>query len=163
MNQAMPDLNKESLEPPSTDSIGGWLRSHRLQRQMSLADVSESTKYHAKQLENLENNQWDALPTGFVLRSIVKKFAKAVGADETQALDLLAQVTGNSVPSADTKNLKTNLNLTMSEQITDQRRGGGAWIWILVILVLLFGAGYIALDQGIISAEDYEFISNWFN
>ena len=51
----------------------------------------------------------------------------------------------------------------MSEQITDQRRGGGAWIWILVILVLLFGAGYIALDQGIISAEDYEFISNWFN
>ena len=49
MNQAMPDLTKESLVPPSTDSLGAWLRAHRLQRQMSLADVSESTKYHAKQ------------------------------------------------------------------------------------------------------------------
>ena len=163
MNQAMPDLTTESLVPPSTDSLGAWLRAHRLQRQMSLADVSESTKYHAKQLESLENNHWESLPSGFVLRSIVKKFAKAVGADEAKALERLAQETGNSVVSPDTKNLRTNYNLSMNEQLPDNRRGSGAWVWILVILVLLVGAGYIAYDQGMVSAEDIEFISNWFN
>lgn len=159
----MPDLSKESLSPPNTDSLGAWLQSHRLQRQINLADISEATKYHVKQLQALENNQWDALPPGFVLRSIVKKYAKVVGADESKAMEMLTQAIGASALTADTKNLKTNFNISVNEQLPDTRRGSGAWVWILVILVLLFGAGYIAYDQGMIAPEDIEFIKNWFN
>lgn len=159
----MPDLNKESLVPPSMDSLGGWLQSHRLQRQLTLADVSEATKYHIRQLESVENNQWASLPEGFVLRSIVKKFAKAVGADETTAMDLLSQATGTTVLNSETKNLRSNFAMSVNEQLPVSRRGGGGWMWILVILILIFGAGYIAYDQGVVSAEDIEFIKNWFN
>lgn len=162
MSQSMPDLTKESLVPPSTDSLGGWLQSYRLQRQLSLADISEVTKYHEKRLKALEDNQWDNLPMGFALRSIVKKFAKAVGADETTALELLAQATDNGSIVPETKNLRSNYNINVNERLPRHRRGSGVWMWILVILLILVGAAYIAYDQGIVTAEDLSFITNWF-
>lgn len=163
MSLDTPDLTKASPNTPDPETLGGYLQAARLQRQLSLAQVSEMTKYHANQLAAIEEHQWAKLPSGFVLRSIVKKFALAVGADAELALEKLATATGNVVPATN-KNLKSSMNLKVNEQLNEHitSNGGGTWLWIILIVLVLAVVAYVAVTQGMFNLDNIEFLRNWF-
>lgn len=163
MSLDTPDLTKASLTPPDADTIGGYLQAARLQQNMTLQQVSDATKYHVAQLAAVEEHKWDKVPPGFVLRSIVKKFAVAVQADPEVALEKLAKATGNVVPATN-KNLKSSMNHHVNEQLNERisSGAGGTWLWILLIIVVLVVVGYIAFSQGMFSLDDIAFVKKWF-
>ncbi|MDY3330824.1 MAG: helix-turn-helix domain-containing protein [Pelistega sp.] len=163
MSLDTPDLTKASANAPDIETLGGYLAAARLAQQMTVQQVSEATKYHVSQLRAIEEQQWDKLPTGFVLRSIVKKYAAAVGADIEVALDKLAKATGNVIPQPN-KNLKSSINHKVNEQLNERiaDSSNGTWLWILLIIVVLGIVGYIAFSQGMFSLDDFEFIKKWF-
>lgn len=168
MNQETPDLSKASLNEPNADSLGGYLRAKRLEKKWHLNDVSDYTKYHVYQLQAVEDEHWDKLPTGFVLRSIVKKFAVAVDADEVLALEKLSILTGNTAPVSAKQlkaNLKSSLNVNVKSTLLDTStsRGSGTLFWILLIFIVLGVVAYIAFSQGMFNLNDIEFLKKWFS
>lgn len=163
MSVETPDLTKASVNPPDAETIGGYLQAARLQQNMTLHQISEATKYHVAQLAAVEEHQWDKVPSGFVLRSIVKKFAVAVQADPEIALEKLAKATGNIAPATH-KNLKSSMNHRVNEQLNEHisSNAGGTWFWILLIVIVLAIVAYIAFSQGMFSLNDIEFFKKWF-
>lgn len=163
MSLDTPDLTQASANIDA-DTLGGYLATVRLSKNMTLQDISEVTKYHVSQLRAIEEQQWSKLPSGFVLRSIVKKYAVVVGADENIALDKLAKATGNVTPQPN-KNLKSSMDHRVNEQLNERivNSSSGTWLWILLIFVVLGIVGYIAFSQGMISLDDVEFIKKWFS
>lgn len=163
MSLDTPDLTKASPNAPDVETLGGYLQAARLQQNLSLAQVSEVTKYHVAQLSAVEDHQWAKLPTGFVLRSIVKKFAVAVGANPEVALEKLASATGNVRPTPH-KNLKSSMNLKVNEQLNEHiaHNGGGTWLWIVLIILVLAVVAYIAITQGMFNLDDIELFKKWF-
>lgn len=156
-----PDLTKASLNSPEADTLGGYLQTARLQQNLSLTQVSDITKYHVNQLVAIEEHQWDKLPTGFVLRSIVRKFAAAVGADSEVALEKLVAATGNVIPVTN-KNLKLSMALKVNEQLDeDITSGGSTWLWIILIILVLVVVIYIAISQGMFNLDDVELFKKW--
>src|ERR1041384_6157007 len=63
-----------------------WLRAGRLQRGMSLDDVSKVTKIQPRILERLEAGKLEGLPAEVFVRGFVRSFARCVGLDEVEAL-----------------------------------------------------------------------------
>lgn len=163
MSLDTPDLTKASANAPDADTLGGYLATARLAQNMTLQQVSDVTKYHVSQLRAVEEQQWSKLPSGFVLRSIIKKYATAVGADENIALDKLAKATGNVTPQPN-KNLKSSMDHKVNEQLNERiaNSSSDTWLWILLIIVVLGIVGYIAFSQGMFSLDDVEFIKKWF-
>lgn len=163
MSSDTPDLTKASPNTPEADTLGGYLQAARLQQNLSLTQVSDMTKYHVSQLAAIEEHQWGKLPTGFVLRSIVRKFAAAVGADSEVALEKLAAATGNVIPATN-KNLKSSMTLKVNEQLNEHitSGGGSTWLWIILIILVLAVVAYIAISQGMFNLDDIEFFKKWF-
>lgn len=55
---------------------GQRLRAVREAKNLSLQDISKSLRYSAKQIDALENNQFDALPDPVMTRGFIRSYAK---------------------------------------------------------------------------------------
>ena len=67
-------------------SLAGWLRSGRLERGMSIADIARTTKIQARILEDLEMGITEGLPADVFVRGFVRNYARCVGLSEGEAL-----------------------------------------------------------------------------
>jgi len=72
----------------SRESIGGYLRSERETRKLSLEEVSSTTRIPRRTLESLEEDRFEELPSGVFVRGFIKAYASAV---EIDAEEVLAQ------------------------------------------------------------------------
>lgn len=79
-------------------TLGEFLRSHREKSGVSLEEIAVSTRINVSQLRAIEDENFKALPGGVFIVSFVKQYARAVGADEQQATDLLKARTSVSNP-----------------------------------------------------------------
>jgi cytoskeletal protein RodZ len=67
------------------ESFAAELKKARIEKQISLMDISASTRINLKFLEAIENGNFGILPQTYV-RAFVREFAEAVGLDPRQAL-----------------------------------------------------------------------------
>ncbi|MEM7135523.1 MAG: helix-turn-helix domain-containing protein [Myxococcota bacterium] len=72
----------------SRDSIGATLKSERVTRDLSLEEVSSTTRIPRSTLESLEGDRFEDLPSGVFVRGFIKAYASAV---EIDADDVLAR------------------------------------------------------------------------
>lgn len=70
-------------------TLGEYLRSHREQSGVHLAEIADSTCINVAQLRAIEVEDFSQLPGGVFTLSFVKQYAEAVGADPEKAADLL--------------------------------------------------------------------------
>jgi len=70
-------------------TLGEFLRSHREKSGVSLEEIADATRINVSQLRAIEDEDFSRLPGGVFTVSFVRQYARAVGADETQAADLL--------------------------------------------------------------------------
>ena len=166
--QEMPDLTRESApQPELADSLSGLLHATRLRKNLSIDDIANATKYSKWQLQALEDKNWNALPQGFVLRAIVRKYAEVLEIEPDVALELLSRETGNKVKNSVSKNLVSSLDYKMSPTTTAKTKARGfsiaTVIWLLVLIVVVVLG--VALWQGSITLEDLNlgFVRNWFD
>jgi cytoskeletal protein RodZ len=69
-------------------TLGQQLKQSREEKGVSLHEIAESTHIGVRFLQAIENDAYDVLPGGVFNRAFVRKFAKEVGFDEEQAVNL---------------------------------------------------------------------------
>src|SRR5262245_34875305 len=69
-------------------TLGQQLKQSREEKGLSLHEIAESTHIGVRFLQAIENDAYDVLPGGVFNRAFVRKFAKEVGFDEEQAVNL---------------------------------------------------------------------------
>jgi hypothetical protein len=69
------------------DAFGSNLRRMRLQRGISLAQITGSTKIAEDLLAGLERNDFSQWPSGIYARAWVRQYASAIGADPDLTID----------------------------------------------------------------------------
>lgn len=77
-------------------TIGEFLRSAREEKNLSLKVISQHTKISVTILENIENNNFDNLPSKAYVIGFVKSYSKTIGLDESECLKLLNEAYGSS-------------------------------------------------------------------
>jgi len=141
-------LNSGTSEVSGSDSLedknlGMLLKGLREKKGLSVSDVSNQIKFSSGQINSLEAQNWPALPQGFVLKGLVRKYARLLGADEQQMLDLLARQSGANVNRQELKSLQSTTDFSTHEGYESQRSGTGTWIFIIfLILVIIAVYGY---------------------
>lgn len=69
-------------------SFGRYLQSIRLEKKISLEDVSEETRIAIGNLQLIEKEDLEALPAEVFVRGFLRAFARAIGADGEEAVRL---------------------------------------------------------------------------
>jgi transcriptional regulator with XRE-family HTH domain len=71
----------------SREAFGSNLRRIRLQRGITLQDISEHTKISVEMLAALERNDFAQWPYGIYARAYIRQYAYAVGVDPDATVD----------------------------------------------------------------------------
>jgi len=130
-------------------SVGSSLRDSRVARGLSLEDVSARLKYSARQIQALEEERWDQLPSGVSLRGMIRNYARLVEADLAPFADTLA---GHS--SAPVRSPARELSASdLAGDLNGARSSSMPWGWLLVILVVVAAVVAYAYWQGWLSNE----------
>ncbi|MEE9496133.1 MAG: RodZ domain-containing protein [Desulfobacterales bacterium] len=69
-------------------SFGRYLQSIRLEKKISLGKVSEETRIAIGNLQLIEKEDLEALPAEVFVRGFLRSFARAIGADDEEAVRL---------------------------------------------------------------------------
>ena len=146
MNQALPKEETEDAEAAmNPQGLGATLKALRRAKQLSLADVSTRLKYTARQLEALEAEKWEKLPSGVPLRGLVKNYGRLLETD----IDSLMVMLENEVGVPDARPIVlTTASLSSSDMTQPEGESRSSWGWWVVILVLLIVAGFYAIERG---------------
>ncbi|AHG63868.1 helix-turn-helix domain-containing protein [Advenella mimigardefordensis] len=159
-------------EPASVQSLGQTLATLRAARGLTLAEISNRIKFSETQLRALESQNWASLPTGFMLRGMVRKYAQVVEADEQPLLQLLGQQPGiergqSAVPAsaAGTNiNLKRSTDYEIRDSYSRSGRSSGTGLWLFVILLVLVVIAVYGFTRGWYTLQDLglESLQHWF-
>src|SRR3546814_11269262 len=97
MNQPLlKETRFEAEVQPEPTGVGATLRGLREAKRLTPAEVSARLKFSSRQLEALETEQWDRLPTGMSLRGFVKNSGRYLETD----IDALMVMLDNQVRAA---------------------------------------------------------------
>ncbi len=70
------------------ESLGGYLKKQRELQQLSVAEIAQTTRIPARVLRLMEDDRFDELPADVFVRGFLRAYARAVGLEETEVLDL---------------------------------------------------------------------------
>ncbi|MDR1568312.1 MAG: helix-turn-helix domain-containing protein [Streptococcaceae bacterium] len=68
-------------------TIGEVLKSKRKTLNLTLDDIQQRTKVQKRYLQQIENDQFDLLPSSFYTRAFIRQYAKAVDIDDAPLID----------------------------------------------------------------------------
>jgi transcriptional regulator with XRE-family HTH domain len=77
----MPHRPRPSTSDYTTMSFGARLRHERERKQITIAEIADSTKILGALLEGVENEDVSRWPTGFYRRAFMRAYATAIGLD----------------------------------------------------------------------------------
>jgi cytoskeleton protein RodZ len=144
LKEARPDTDYQTETPPS--GLGASLRRLREAKNISPGDVTARLKFSSRQLEALETEQWDRLPSGVSLRGFVKNYGRFLGADVDALLQMLDNQVGPTSPRQ--VSVRSANSLGPADLPIHGEPVHRPWGWFFVILILLFVAGFYAIERG---------------
>ncbi len=130
-------------ESPLNESIGTFLKRHRQQRLMSLAEVSRVTRIPAPTLESIERDRFDDLPGEVFVRGFLKSYAKVVGVLPQEAV---ARYTSSRRVA-----IVTPLPVASPVQSTSEgqgRRFGVAIAFVLLLILFTLAISIVLKPRG---------------
>jgi transcriptional regulator with XRE-family HTH domain len=126
----------EEAPKRSAQSFGAYLRDFRVQKGIDLASVSKITRISEGTLMMLEEEQQDRFPPDVFVFGFLRAYAKAIGADDNEAVALFRRSRGMREP----------VRLWVPEEDT----GGGAnrlkiVLAVLILLALIAGTAIVVM------------------
>lgn len=139
--------------------VGVALRAARERRGLTIGDVAQTLKLGERQVNALENGDWQALPGQTFIRGFVRNYARLVEIDSSA---LMAQLDLALVKPASTLVMREMRPATMPEHSTStaSRRDrlfvffGGAFLALAVLLYFLLPNDLSAVRQSLQSMLD---------
>jgi len=163
------DIPRQESAP--VQSLGQTLATLRAARGLTLAEISNRIKFSETQLRALESQSWASLPSGFMLRGMVKKYAQVLEADEQPLLQLLGQQPGieggqQAIAAATPTNinLKRSTDYEIRDSYSRSGRSSGTGLWLFVILLVLVVIAVYGFTRGWYTLQDLglESLQHWF-
>ena len=114
-------------------SIGEQLRLAREARGIGLREICDQTRISLHYLEAIESNDYKRLPGGVFNRSFIKAYAKAIGYDESEAIEGYTRYLREHGESAD----DVNTTPMHSKVYTDTPATRSPVLTVLLAIVIL--------------------------
>ena len=108
------------------ETVGQYLRRHRLTRQMSIEEVARLTRVPMHSIERIEADRFDELPGEVFVRGFLTAYARAVGVSPD---DALARYTAS-------RRVAWVTPLPLSSPTKPRRRPFGVAIALVLLLIL---------------------------
>ena len=120
------------------ENFGQYLKSRRVEKGLSLSDLSRATKIKERALEALEAGRHDDLPGRVFVRGYVIAYARAVGLDECEMLGRLQALAPppSEEPLRLQKPIVRRVTRADDEDLPNPRRKVGVVMVVLLILVV---------------------------
>lgn len=84
-----------AAETATMSSLGSYLKREREQRQISIAELAQTTRIPVRILQQLEHDEHAQLPADVFVRGFLRAYARALGMDEEH---VLARYGGRQTP-----------------------------------------------------------------
>ena len=154
-NTDIPATGTEPVNEPLEDAmvtVGEQLRVARLARKMEVIDIAQTLKLGARQVEAVENGDWQLLPGHTFIRGIVRNYARLVDVDSAP---LMTQLDGILQKPVDTLNMSEPKPASMPSGSTfgAPRRDRMVVVFGL-LLVVVAALIYFLLDKDLSSLRD---------
>jgi cytoskeletal protein RodZ len=104
-------------------TLGEELKRRREERNISLNEISESTRIGIRFLKAIDSDNYSILPGGIFTRSFIRAYAKQVGMNEDEAMGLYNEQVGSTKP--ETNNLSDvaqQLNIIAAEKASKKEK-----------------------------------------
>ncbi len=150
-------MSETSVDPDSGEfeqslpSVGTQLRLAREAKGLSLAEAGQALKLGPRQVEALENGNWDALPGSTFIRGFVRNYARLVQVDPTL---LMAQMDSVLEVKRPELALRESAHVAMPEPAGRSRRRDYAVASFGLLLVGLAALAYFFLPQDLSKMRD---------
>lgn len=127
-------------------SVGPYLKKLREAQGHSLEQVSMRIKYSPQQIEALESEHWNNLPSGAPMRWLVRSYARFLGVDQ----DAIQAMLETALPDTAKAHAESEHKMRweaqdMSLYVAPRQRTWGWWLVALVLFVVIL---FYAVDQG---------------
>lgn len=116
-------------------AFGDKLRREREMRGITLAEIAESTKISKRNLQALEDEQFDLLPGGVFNRGFVRSYARFLGLNEEETVADYVAASNEQEPSADKFPLEVHEKESNSPPLNPKR----SMVPVVLALVALIG------------------------
>lgn len=111
--------------------LGQLLRKARMEQNISLEQLQESTKIRKRYLEAIEEGNYNVLPGNFYVRAFIKQYSEAVGLDPDEVFRLYA----HAIPSSDPDPANEPIRMTRRSTVGAPDRVGK---WASALLMIAF-------------------------
>jgi cytoskeleton protein RodZ len=81
-------MSRSESREPRESSLGLWLRTQREARGVTLREIADDSKISLRYLEALESDRFDALPAEVFVRGFLREYARVVGLDPDEVVNL---------------------------------------------------------------------------
>lgn len=128
----------------SDETLGSFLKKHRMSQGKDLDEVAQKTRIHASTLRAIEEDNPKALPAEVFARGFIKNYAQYLGLDPNEALAwYIEQNNGDARPTE-----KINVQEVLAGEALAEGRTfpWGRIIIFFIVVGALFFAGYLILD-----------------
>jgi transcriptional regulator with XRE-family HTH domain len=135
--------------------LGDVLKDTRIEKGMTLQDISNITKISVRYLNGIENGDWSMMPGNFYVKGFIRSYAKALKIDINP---LLAELDIES--KEDKTKVPSNIKTTTSNPVRANRFGKlfSLSLVVILILVVFFTIFYYASNLKL--ENNNEFIDN---
>ena len=137
------------MESPGVD-IGTLLKEQRIKLGYSLADAAERTRIRKVYLENIEQNNFSALPGAAYVRGFIDVYSRFLNLNSKQRLDSLASVDSATTGQSETSPVAEKIDEKFLATSEDRGRRKSLWILLIIIIVALLlylASGYFFEDR----------------
>ena len=131
----------EEVTPTKTQipGLGDFLRREREKRGLSHEQIAELTRLRRHMVAALEEEAWDRLPQPVFVKGFIKSYAKALGLDQKEVLDLYEQA---PPPESETPKF-----------VLETRRASKRPLFLIFAVAVVLGAVLLFAWQGYWSEE----------
>lgn len=126
--------------------LGATLKALREAKELSLGEVSARLKYSGRQIEAIESEQWDNLPTGVSLRGLVRNYGRFLDTNTDALVSMLDSQVGST--GARPVAVSSPATLGAADVSLQNDPVHRSWGWLIIILVLLIVAAFYAIERG---------------
>ena len=144
------DSTAADVQTPQATNVGKALRDARIARGISLEDASARLKYSARQIQALEDERWEQLPTGVSLRGMIRNYAKLVGADLEP---IVAALAGHASVADRPTGRDLGASAAVGGETAPRGSSSAPWGWLIVILVVVAAVAAYAFWRGWLPRE----------
>ena len=136
MEDRFPPLAEGSME-----SLGSYLKTERESRNLTLKQVSESTRIKERLLKAIEEDQYELLSSPVYVKGFLEAYARYLRLDSNDIVLQYQKSHGNSTPSKREES-KTRLitSLSLRRRMTLPKKRAKLWLFIgSISVMILFG------------------------